>query len=152
MGEAGLSTRILARRFRSAWTYAGVVRDVGQLTTRKLLDQFRYRSIGDSTDVYGLVGQPVAHSVSPAMHNAAFTAAGIDAVYLPLPAADADDFVEFARAFGMKGASVTIPYKVALFDRVQETDELSQRIGALNTLRMTAADPGGALRQLLEGA
>jgi len=48
----------------------------------------------------------------------------------------ADDFVEFARAFGMKGASVTIPYKVALFDRVQETDELSQRIGALNTLRM----------------
>jgi shikimate dehydrogenase len=70
------------------------------------------------------------------MHNAAFTAAGIDAVYLPLPAADADDFVEFARAFGMRGASVTIPYKVALFDRVQEADELSHRIGALNTLRM----------------
>ena len=48
----------------------------------------------DATDVYGLVGSPVAHSVSPAMHNAAFAATGVDAVYLPLPAADADDFID----------------------------------------------------------
>ncbi|HEX7939906.1 MAG TPA: type I 3-dehydroquinate dehydratase, partial [Gemmatimonadaceae bacterium] len=107
MGEAGLSTRILAQRFGAAWTYAGGVRDVGQVSARRLLDQFRFRSIDAATDVYGLVGQPVAHSVSPAMHNAAFGAAGMNAVYLPLPAADADDFIAFARAFGMKGASVT---------------------------------------------
>jgi 3-dehydroquinate dehydratase / shikimate dehydrogenase len=136
MGEAGLPTRILAQRFGSAWTYAGGVRDIGQVSARRLLEQFRFRSVNAHTDVYGLVGLPVAHSVSPAMHNAAFTACGIDAVYLPLPAADADDFVAFARAFGMKGASVTIPYKVALFDRVQETDDLARTIGALNTVRM----------------
>jgi len=136
MGEMGLATRVLAQRFGSAWTYAGEVQDIGQVTARKLVDQFRFRSIGPATKVYGLVGSPIAHSLSPAMHNAAFTAAGIDAVYLPLPAADADDFVTFARAFGMKGASITIPYKVALFDRVHETDELVRTIGALNTVKI----------------
>jgi 3-dehydroquinate dehydratase/shikimate dehydrogenase len=136
MGEIGLATRVLSQRFGSAWTYAGEVQDIGQVSARKLLDQFRFRSIGPATDVYGLVGLPIAHSLSPAMHNAAFTAAGIDAVYLPLPAADADDFVTFARAFGMKGASVTIPYKVDVFERVQETDALVRTIGALNTVKI----------------
>jgi len=136
MGEIGLATRVLAQRFGSEWTYAGEVQDIGQVTARKLLGQFRYRSIGADTDVYGLVGSPIAQSLSPAMHNAAFTAAGIDAVYVPLPAADPDDFVAFARAFGMKGASITIPYKVAMFERVQEVDDLVRTIGALNTLRI----------------
>ncbi len=137
MGDAGSATRILAQRFGSAWTYAGGVRDVGQLSASRLLEQFRYRSISAVTDIYGLVGLPVSHSVSPAMHNAAFAASGINAVYLPLPASDTDDFIAFAKAFHLKGASVTIPYKVSLFDRVQEMDELARVVGALNTLRMT---------------
>ena len=136
MGEAGLSTRVLAQRFGSVWMYAGAVRDVGQIDADRLLRQFRFRSISASTRVYGLVGLPVSHSLSPAMHNAAFAAAGIDAVYLPLPAADVDDIVEFARAFGLVGASVTIPYKIALFDRVQEVDDVARAVGALNTLRI----------------
>jgi shikimate dehydrogenase len=131
-----VASRILARHFRSAWTYAGGVLDVGQVSARKLLDQFRFRSIDDSTAVYGLVGFPVAHSVSPAMHNAAFAATGLNAVYLPLPAADADDFVAFARGFGLKGASVTIPYKVSLIPRVQQLDTVAAQVGALNTLKM----------------
>ena len=138
MGEAGLSTRILAQRFGSAWMYAGAVRDVGQIDAERLLRQFRFRSISASTRVYGLVGLPVSHSLSPAMHNAAFAAAGIDAVYLPLPAADVDDIVEFAGAFGLAGASVTIPYKVALFDRVHVVDDVTRAVGALNTLRIDA--------------
>jgi shikimate dehydrogenase len=88
--------------------------------------------------VYGLVGAPVGHSVSPAMHNAAFRAAGLDAVYLPLPAVDADDFVTFARAIGLKGASVTTPYKVALMDRVDEFDAVARRVGAINTILVAA--------------
>jgi shikimate dehydrogenase len=72
------------------------------------------------------------------MHNAAFRAADVDAVYLPLPAADADDFVTFARAFGMSGASVTIPYKVALAACVHETSSLAARIGAINTIRLVS--------------
>lgn len=135
MGEAGLATRILAQRFGSAWAYAGGVLDVGQVSAGRLLDQFRFRSIDENTAIYGVVGLPVAHSVSPAMHNAAFAATGLNAVYLPLPAADADDFLAFARGFDVKGASVTIPYKVPLMERVQHLDPLARQVGALNTLK-----------------
>lgn len=157
MGDLGLPTRVLAGRFGSAWTYAGMVRDVGQITSSLLLEQYRFHSIDANTEVYGLAGSPIGHSVSPAMHNAAFAAAGINAVYLPLPAVDADDFVTFARGIGLKGASVTIPYKVALFDRVDDVDDLAKRVGALNTIKMDAdgwharnTDVAGFLQPLRE--
>ena len=70
------------------------------------------------------------------MHNAAFAATRLDAVYLPLPAASADDVVDFGRAFGLKGMSVTIPHKVALADRVDEVDAVARRVGAINTIRV----------------
>ena len=70
------------------------------------------------------------------MHNAAFRAARLDAVYLPFPAVDVDDFVGLARALGVKGASVTVPYKVALYERVDEADAVARRIGAINTIRV----------------
>jgi 3-dehydroquinate dehydratase/shikimate dehydrogenase len=136
MGDHGVVTRVLPSRFRSMWTYAGGLAGVGQLTPDTLLNEFRFRELGPATAVYGVVGSPVSHSVSPAMHNAAFRAARVDAIYLPLPAADADDFVTFARAFGVSGASVTIPYKVALARCVHETSELAARIGAINTIRI----------------
>lgn len=139
MGEAGLSTRILAGRYHSAWTYAGSVRDVGQLSAETLLATYRFRSITERTAIYGLTGSPVSHSVSPAMHNAACAAAGIDAVYLPLPASSADDFLRFADALEIRGASVTIPHKVSLFDRADDMDETTRLIGALNTLKKDGA-------------
>jgi shikimate dehydrogenase len=70
------------------------------------------------------------------MHNAAFAAAGIDSVYLPLPAVDVDDLAVFAAAFGLRGASVTIPYKIAVCSRVTRTSELAARIGAINAIRV----------------
>jgi 3-dehydroquinate dehydratase / shikimate dehydrogenase len=136
MGEHGAITRALPSRFRSRWSYAGLLAGVGQLTPERLLTEWRFRDIGPATSLYGIVGSPVSHSVSPAMHNAAFRSAGVDAVYLPLPAAAVDDFVTFARAFGVKGASVTIPHKVAMFDCVDETSEIARRIGAINTVRI----------------
>jgi 3-dehydroquinate dehydratase/shikimate dehydrogenase len=136
MGDHGVVTRVLPSRFRSRWTYAGRLGGVGQLTPDTLLHGYRFRDLGPATSVYGVVGSPVSHSVSPAMHNAAFRAAGVDAVYLPLPAADADDFVTFARAFGLAGASITIPFKVALAACVDEISALAARIGAINTIRI----------------
>jgi 3-dehydroquinate dehydratase / shikimate dehydrogenase len=136
MGEHGLATRALAGRFNSKWTYAGSLHEVGQLPVDTLLDEYRFRTIDGSTEIYGLVGAPVAHSVSPAMHNAAFQAARLNAVYLPFPAASAQDFVRFGRAFGVKGASVTVPYKVALLNEVDEVLPIARRIGAINTIRM----------------
>jgi 3-dehydroquinate dehydratase/shikimate dehydrogenase len=136
MGEAGLATRVLAARFGSAWSYAGALQGAGQVTPETLLADYHYRSLSCRTDLYGLVGAPVSHSVSPAMHNAAFEEAELDAVYLPLPATDPDDFIAFARAMDLKGASVTIPYKVPLAARLDETDALSGSIGAINTIRV----------------
>ncbi|OFV94342.1 MAG: shikimate dehydrogenase [Acidobacteria bacterium RIFCSPLOWO2_12_FULL_65_11] len=136
MGDCGLATRVLAGRFGSMWTYAGSEHQVGQLTTTTLLNDYHFRTLTDATDVYGLVGLPVSHSVSPAMHNAAFVAAEVDAVYLPFPTASAEDFVTFGRAMNIKGASVTIPHKVSLADRVDEVDAVARRVGAINTVRV----------------
>ena len=136
MGPYGLATRVLPGRFGSIWTYAGALKDIGQLSAQSLLKDFHYRSVTDTTEIYGVAGGSVQHSVSPAMHNAAFRAARVDAVYLPLPAVSATDFTAFGRALGISGASVTIPLKVSLFDRVDEVYSVARRIGAINTIRV----------------
>jgi 3-dehydroquinate dehydratase/shikimate dehydrogenase len=136
MGEHGLATRVLASRIGSAWTYAGGIHEIGQLDASTLLNDFHFRSLNDSTEVYGLVAGSVSHSVSMAMHNAAFRATRRNGVYLPFPAGAADDFVTFGRALGIRGASVTIPHKVALFERMDEVDAVARRVGAINTIRV----------------
>lgn len=135
MGDAGVATRVLASRFHAAWTYAGDVRTVGQVTAAELLNTYRFRQITERTAVYGLTGSPLGHSVSPVMHNAACAAHGVDAVYLPFPAADADDFLRLADALGVRGASVTIPFKVPLCERAASLDDSARAIGAINTLK-----------------
>ena len=110
-------------------------RRAGTTQCRPDAGRIRFRSIGAGTAIYGVLGQPVSHSVSPAMHNAAFRAAHRDAVYLPLAAADFDDFTTFAEAVGLRGASVTAPFKVNAFERADECDPVSRRIQAVNTLR-----------------
>ena len=136
MGPYGIATRVLAGRFGSIWTYAGALKEIGQISAQSLLKDFHLRSITESTDIYGVAGGSVLHSVSPAMHNAAFRAARLDAVYLPLPALNAVDFVTFGKALGISGASVTIPLKVSLFDQVDEVYSVARRIGAINTIRV----------------
>src|SRR3954470_18273969 len=136
MGPYGLATRVLAGRFGSVWTYAGALKDIGQLSAHALLNDFHFRSVTDTTEIYGVAGGSVLHSVSPAMHNAAFRAAEVDAVYLPLLATSAADFARFGRAIGISGASVTIPLKVALFDAVDEVYAVARRIGAINTVKV----------------
>lgn len=134
MGDYGLATRILAGRFGSIWTYAGAMKDAGQLSAQSLLKEYGFRTLTDTTDVYGIVGGSVGHSVSPAMHNAAFRAARLDAVYLPFPAVSAEDFVAFGQAIGISGVSVTVPLKVSMFDHVDEVDAVARRVGAINTI------------------
>jgi 3-dehydroquinate dehydratase/shikimate dehydrogenase len=136
MGPCGLATRVLAGRFGSMWTYAGALYELGQVTARTLLGEYGWRAVDEETEIYGLAGAPVSHSVSPAMHNAAFRATGLNAVYLPFPAAGADDFVRFGKAMGIKGASVTVPYKVALADHMDEVYSVARRAGAINTIRV----------------
>jgi len=137
MGPHGYVTRVLPERFGSRWTYAGSIEAIGQLSADSLLNTYRFRSVSSSTRIYGLVcGASHTYSLSPAMHNAAFEAAHLDAVYVPFPAVDADDFRVFGRALGISGVSVTIPHKVSLFDRVDEVYPVASRIGAINTIRV----------------
>lgn len=135
MGEAGLPSRVLAGRFGSCWTYAGDGVAPGQMPAERLCNEYGFRRLTSRTRLYGVVGRPVGHSVSPAMHNAAFRAARLDAVYLPLAAASLDDFLAFARAMDVQAASVTAPFKVDAFERADESDAVSRRIRAVNTLK-----------------
>ena len=135
MGTAGIPSRVLAGRFGSCWTYAGEGSAPGQIDVERMRRQFRFHEISDGTAVYGVLGAPIGHSLSPAMHNAGFRTAGIDAVYLPLEAAGVEDFLAFADAVGLRGASVTAPFKEAVAAHVVEQDAVGRAIGAVNTLR-----------------
>jgi 3-dehydroquinate dehydratase / shikimate dehydrogenase len=136
MGDYGVASRVLPGRFGSPWTYAGSRHEVGQLGADEMLATYRFRKLGESTAIYGVCGGSVGHSVSPSMINAAFASAGLDAVYLPLPAVDADDLIAFGRGFGISGASVTIPHKTAMVSRVDEIDDIAHHVGAINTVRI----------------
>jgi 3-dehydroquinate dehydratase/shikimate dehydrogenase len=140
MGARGLATRILAAHLGSAWTYAGDETAVGQVSAARMIADFKIGRIGPRSDIYAVVGSPIAHSLSPAMHNAGFDQAGIDAVYVPLDAADADDVLEAAEFLHLQGISVTSPFKVSLMEteRVNHVDAVTARVGALNTLRPNA--------------
>lgn len=135
MGDAGISTRLLPSRFESCWTYGGNAVAPGQVPAARMRSEFRFAHVTPSTRLFGIVSPNAMHSLSPAMHNAAFAAAGIDAVYVPMAAADFADFETFARALGVEGVSVTIPFKLDALAAATTADTLTRDVGAANTLR-----------------
>jgi 3-dehydroquinate dehydratase / shikimate dehydrogenase len=135
MGPAGQVTRVCPWLLGSCWTYGGSVAP-GQISARDLIDRYHVREKSSKTTIYALTGAPLGHSASPAMHNSAMASLGLDAVYVPLETTDPDEFYRVARAIGVAGASITAPLKEALLAGAV-TDELSSRIGAVNTLRRT---------------
>jgi shikimate dehydrogenase/chorismate mutase-like protein len=111
--------------------------------------------LSGTTSIYGILGNPVAHSMSPRMHNAAFRLLGIDAIYLPFKVEDLPGAVSGMKALGIRGASVTIPFKTEVFGLINDIDNTAERIGAVNTLvfsdgriRGTNTDWIGAVRCL----
>lgn len=90
--------------------------------------------INGATELYGIIGNPVAHSLSPAMHNAAFAVLGLNKAYLPFPVQDVAGAMTGLRALGIKGASVTIPHKQAVIEYLDTIDPVAEKIGAVNTL------------------
>jgi 3-dehydroquinate dehydratase/shikimate dehydrogenase len=151
MGEAGVATRVLAARLGNAWTYAGDGVAPGQVRAEVLVEGFGFRRLTSQSAVYGVAGRPIAHSLSPAMHNAALAEAGIDAVYLPLAARDFDDFDTFARVLGVAGASVTAPFKLDALRRASDVTETARRTGAANTLKRMADGRWAARNTDVEG-
>jgi 3-dehydroquinate dehydratase/shikimate dehydrogenase len=143
MGATGLPTRLLAARYGSRWSYAGHGVAPGQIPAERMLSQFRFREITPSTRIFGVVSSTAVHSFSPVMHNAAFAAAGIDAVYVPMQTTEFGDFNEFADAIGVEGVSVTIPFKGDALRAASDADVLTRQVGAANTLKRPAAERGG---------
>jgi 3-dehydroquinate dehydratase/shikimate dehydrogenase len=137
MGPKGQITRLCPWLFGSRWTYGGTIAP-GQVTARELVESFRVHRASPSTMLYAIGGEPLAHSASPAMHNAAFAMLGMDAVYVPIETADADEFLAVAAAIGLSGASITAPLKPAMFERAATRDEFSSQTRAVNTLRRGA--------------
>ncbi|MEE9200585.1 MAG: shikimate dehydrogenase [Candidatus Brocadiales bacterium] len=138
MGEPGQISRILAPKFGSFLTFAslgsGKESAPGQLSARELLDVYNFHHINAETDIYGLIGDPVAHSMGPLLHNTCFREEGLNAVYLPFKTKDLPAFVNGFRALNVRGYSVTIPHKEAVMELMDELDPLARSIGAVNTV------------------
>ncbi|MGH9163748.1 MAG: type I 3-dehydroquinate dehydratase, partial [Vicinamibacteraceae bacterium] len=135
MGAVGFPSRLLAARFGSQWTYGGEAVAPGQMPVARLREEFRIHHITRASTIYAVVGCPVGHSLSPAMHNAAFAEMGIDAAYVPCETSDFADFLTFADAIGLRGCSVTAPFKRPALAAAAPRSPLAERIGVANTLR-----------------
>jgi len=134
MGSGGAATRVLAARYGSRWTYAGNRVAPGQLPASRLIDEFRFRRIRPDAAVYGVLGRPVSRSLSPAMHNAGFAALGLNAAYVPFETRDLEDLRPFAAEIGLRGLSVTIPFKQEVMALLDEAAPGAQAAGAVNTI------------------
>lgn len=101
--------------------------------------------ITGTTTLLGLIGDPVAHSLSPTLHNAALAAMGIDAVYLPFPvqAPDLERAVAGLEAIGVQGFNVTIPHKQAVLPLMKQISSQARTIGAVNTVYRMAGGWAG---------
>ncbi|PYT07591.1 MAG: shikimate dehydrogenase [Acidobacteria bacterium] len=137
MGQKGVPSRILALAWGSAAGYfaASELRPAaaGQIGLRQAIETFDVGEIGGRTRLFGIVGFPVAHSLSPAIHNAAFRSTGTDARYLPFEAEKLEEFVPLVRELPLAGFSVTAPHKVAAARAMDELDGAASAIGAVNT-------------------
>ena len=91
-------------------------------------------NIDQHTRLYGVTGYPISQSLSPAIHNAAFTACGLNAVYLAFETKDIDGCLKGVRALGIRGMSITLPHKSAVIPLLDKVDGLARRIGAVNTI------------------
>jgi 3-dehydroquinate dehydratase/shikimate dehydrogenase len=140
MGDLGVPSRILGAKFGSPFTYAAFNKErgiaPGILSYDELKRVFRYGRINKETQIFGVIGDPVAHSLSPLIHNTAFHALGINGVYLPfrVPRANLEDFLKQFDRLPVHGYSVTIPHKEAAANLATEKDAAVELIHAANTL------------------
>jgi 3-dehydroquinate dehydratase/shikimate dehydrogenase len=157
MGEAGLISRILAKKLNGFVTFASVderrATAPGQLTIGQLRKLYRYESINPDTELFGVIAEPVGHSLSPAIHNACFGEKQMNKLYLPLLVRGGkrqfDAFLNNVISrdwLNFKGFSVTIPHKQNALEFVKAkggyVEPLAERIGAVNTV--VCSGSGGA--------
>jgi 3-dehydroquinate dehydratase/shikimate dehydrogenase len=154
MGQAGIATRILGPSRGSYLTYGSFDDESatapGQLSAKALRDIYRIDEIDQQTQIFGLMGRPVGHSISPDIHNAAFQAAGMNAVYIPFEVGDAGQFLRrMVRPdsreinWNLHGLSVTAPHKAAVIRSLDWIEPAAKEIGAVNSIVVTGRELHG---------
>jgi len=138
MGEQGFISRVLGVRAGSAFTFAAVSEDEktapGQVTAQELRSTYRIEQVDPATRVYAVAGDPVAHSLSPAIMNAALRRETVNGVYVALHAKTLKDLLGCVRDIPIHGLSITMPYKEAIVSHLDNTDAHTTKIGACNTV------------------
>lgn len=145
MGEAGVMTRVLGPSRGSFLTYGSLNEDStnapGQVTTRDLRGLYRVDQINQQTEIFGIIGKPVAHSLSPRIHNAAFADRKLNAVYIPLEVTDLKGFMRRMAHpqtreldWNLTGLSVTAPHKSDVMAHLDWVEPAARDIGAVNTI------------------
>jgi shikimate dehydrogenase len=103
--------------------------------------------IDGGTELFGIIGKPVRHSLSPVMHNAAFASLGMNRIYVPMEVSDVRQAMNGLRSLGFCGASVTVPHKETVIPMLDLIDPVAGQIGAVNTLRLQRDSAGKVLVQ-----
>ncbi|HWR14476.1 MAG TPA: shikimate dehydrogenase [Terriglobales bacterium] len=138
MGEQGIISRVLSLRAGSLFTFGafspGEETAPGQVTAKALRDAYRIENVDAATRVYGVAGDPIEHSLSPQMMNAAFRRENLNSVYLALHAKSLDDLVKCAREIPIHGMSITMPYKQEIIKHLDNCEPLCEKVGACNTV------------------
>jgi 3-dehydroquinate dehydratase / shikimate dehydrogenase len=138
MGEQGIISRVLGVRAGSIFTFGAATRGEetapGQVMASELRDTYRIEMVDAATQVYGVAGDPVAHSLSPIMMNAAFRRETVNAVYLALHAKTLKDLLTCVHEIPIRGLSITMPYKQQIVEVLSNSDPLTRQIGACNTM------------------
>jgi len=161
MGDFGTPTRILGGRWNISWTYASCSDQPlapGQVPVKELKDLYQVEKISYSTQVFGIIGNPVLHSKSPLIHNRALGFLGLNAVYVPFPVDKPLHFWPLLESLGIQGLSVTIPWKEAALEMAKNAlSDQAKKIGACNTLSFSSprwkgdnTDAPGFLEPLLD--
>ncbi|MGA9473702.1 MAG: shikimate dehydrogenase [Terriglobales bacterium] len=138
MGEQGIISRVLSVRAGSVFTFGAVSEQSktapGQMSTRDLRNIYRIDQVDAATRIYGVAGDPVEHSLSPVTMNAALRRENVNGVYVPLHAKTLKDLLYCLREIPLHGISVTMPYKQAIIEHLDNTDAPTSKIGACNTV------------------
>jgi 3-dehydroquinate dehydratase/shikimate dehydrogenase len=162
MGETGAFSRVLAGFRGAPWIYTspeGAPTAAGQFPINRLLQEYRIRRFKSPPLIFGILGDPVAHSRSPRFHNERFAAEGLPWIYLPFPCRDPGGLFAHAVDFGIHGFSITHPHKRTILNMLQHPTPETTRTRACNTVcRMgdgwhgTNTDVDGARELLAEAA
>ncbi|MGB7188634.1 MAG: shikimate dehydrogenase [Acidobacteriaceae bacterium] len=142
MGDQGIISRVLGLRAGSAFTFAaatlGEETGPGQIAARTLRETYRIDQLDAATKVYGVAGNPIKHSLSPLMMNAALRRETVNGVFLALQASRLSDLLTLVREVPISGLAVTMPLKEEILKHLERTDPLSEKVGACNTVVRSA--------------